>query len=254
VPVRATSGAALSPPLERQDALRVLELTPTADASAIKRAYRRLVRTHHPDLGGDAGTFHELQRAYEVLLGTDAEPTSAVVQGRPSRGREAWSSTQEGAARPVADIGSITWGPRADTRVRLSRDVVARWLADTPDGSPVRPLSATSRAPGSRWNGAAPRLSSDLTSAIAIAPSTDDRGRTVVAVVVDAGTRGGRRALEAVALDGGWVRRRGSASTRVRWTLVPDVDPQVTAVRAVDALEALLERAAWPLAAWTLIP
>jgi hypothetical protein len=252
-PVRVTSGAVLSPPFDRADALRVLELTPTADASAVKRAYRRLARTHHPDLGGDAGTFHELQRAYEVLLGADAGPAPVAPPGRPSRDREAWSSGHEGSGRPAPDADSIDWGPPPEGAVRLDRTVLARWLADATQ-PPVRPLTATSRAPGSRLNGAASRLSPDLTSQLTIGPSTDDRGRTVVAVVVDAGTRGGRRALEAVALDGGWVRRRGSASTRVRWTVRPDADPRVTAVRVGEALEAILDRAGWPLSDWTLTP
>jgi hypothetical protein len=188
-----------------------------------------------------------------VLLGTDPEPAPAVVPGRPSRDFAAWSSTHEGDARPGADLGSVTWGPPPEGPVRLSRDLAARWLAHG-DDDPVHPLVATSRAPGSRLNGLAPRLSSDLTSAVTVAAATDDRGRTVVAVVVDAATRGGRRALESVPLDGGWVRRRGSASTRVRWTVRPDQDRRVTAVRATDALEALLERASWPLSSWTLTP
>jgi hypothetical protein len=223
------------------------------------------VRTHHPDLGGDADTFHELQRAYEVLLGSDAGTAPAAPPGRPSRDREAWSSGHEGSGRPAPDADAIDWGPPPDGPVRLDRTGLVRWLADAawhaearrvadvPEPA-VRPLTATSRAPGSRLNGAAARLSPDLTSQLTVAPSSDDRGRTVVAAVVDAGTRGGRRALEAVALDGGWVRRRGSASTRVRWTVPPDPDPRVTAVRVGEALEALLDRAGWPLSDWTLTP
>jgi curved DNA-binding protein CbpA len=35
----------------------------------IKRAYRRLAKAHHPDLGGDATAFHRLDAAYRLLMG-----------------------------------------------------------------------------------------------------------------------------------------------------------------------------------------
>ena len=39
----------------------------TATGEEIKRAYRRAVRTHHPDKGGDPDHFRAIQTAYEVL-------------------------------------------------------------------------------------------------------------------------------------------------------------------------------------------
>ena len=38
-----------------------------ADQAEIKRAYRKMSLTHHPDKGGDADTFRKIQHAYEVL-------------------------------------------------------------------------------------------------------------------------------------------------------------------------------------------
>ncbi len=38
-----------------------------ASADEIKKAYRTLARTHHPDKGGDAEKFKKVQEAYEVL-------------------------------------------------------------------------------------------------------------------------------------------------------------------------------------------
>jgi len=38
------------------------------DEDAVKKAYRKLSRKHHPDKGGDAETFKVLSRAYRVLL------------------------------------------------------------------------------------------------------------------------------------------------------------------------------------------
>ena len=47
----------------------VLDLPPDATPEDIKRAYRQLVRKHHPDVAGE-GTrdrFHQIQAAYEIL-------------------------------------------------------------------------------------------------------------------------------------------------------------------------------------------
>ena len=53
----------------RLQALQLLGLEPGASLQAIKRAYRRLAKAHHPDLGGDPQAFHRLDAAYRLLLG-----------------------------------------------------------------------------------------------------------------------------------------------------------------------------------------
>lgn len=53
----------------RVAALGLLGLEPGASATAIKRAYRRLAKAHHPDLGGDVAAFHRLDAAYRLLIG-----------------------------------------------------------------------------------------------------------------------------------------------------------------------------------------
>jgi DnaJ-domain-containing protein 1 len=59
------------PPLDPQhrQALRLLGLEPGASPQAIKRAYWRLAKAHHPDLGGDPEAFHRLEAAYRLLVG-----------------------------------------------------------------------------------------------------------------------------------------------------------------------------------------
>lgn len=52
----------------RQEGLALLGLEPGASVAAIKRAYRRLAKQHHPDLGGDAEAFRRLDAAYRSLL------------------------------------------------------------------------------------------------------------------------------------------------------------------------------------------
>lgn len=56
------------PPDPIRQALALLGLEEGASPQAIKRAYRRLAKTHHPDLGGDPQAFHRLEAAYRLLL------------------------------------------------------------------------------------------------------------------------------------------------------------------------------------------
>ena len=49
------------------EAYELLELEPDATNDDIKSQYRRLVKIHHPDMGGDTKRFIEIQAAYEIL-------------------------------------------------------------------------------------------------------------------------------------------------------------------------------------------
>ena len=49
------------------DYYKTLGVPRTATADEIKKAFRKLARTHHPDAGGDEAKFKELNEAYEVL-------------------------------------------------------------------------------------------------------------------------------------------------------------------------------------------
>ncbi|MEC8442323.1 MAG: J domain-containing protein [Cyanobacteriota bacterium] len=49
-------------------ALAVLGLEPGASADAIKQAHRRLVKQHHPDMGGSAEAFRRVNEAYQQLI------------------------------------------------------------------------------------------------------------------------------------------------------------------------------------------
>jgi DnaJ-class molecular chaperone len=44
-----------------------LGIDQTATADDVKRAYRRLAKEHHPDVGGNSETFRQITEAYEVL-------------------------------------------------------------------------------------------------------------------------------------------------------------------------------------------
>jgi hypothetical protein len=230
-------------PLTRDEALRMLGVPAHADATTVKRAYRRLVRHHHPDRGGDPATFHDLQRAYEHLAAPVTPTAPAVSQGRPSR-----PYARDHAEVQQADVEAVDWAASPGAvGSPLTTDSVAVWLASD---DPLRPLEATSRAPGSRLNRVAATLAPELTSRLRIASKIDDRGAAVVTIELIASNRRARRALDAVSLDGVWIRTRRSSSTVLRSTLVLSEDPRVTAVRVTVRLVEVLDRLRWPLRGW----
>ena len=56
------------PDRQRAEALIVLELCHGASLAAVKAAHRRLVKCHHPDMGGDAEAFRRINAAYQLLI------------------------------------------------------------------------------------------------------------------------------------------------------------------------------------------
>ena len=60
----------------------LLGLSESATLTEVKRAYRRLARTMHPDAGGDHARFAEITAAYNVLTGRSA-PAKAAPRPRP---------------------------------------------------------------------------------------------------------------------------------------------------------------------------
>uniref|UniRef100_A0A7S3ZIC0 J domain-containing protein n=2 Tax=Lotharella globosa TaxID=91324 RepID=A0A7S3ZIC0_9EUKA len=54
-------------PVDNEGLYKTLGVDKKADARAIKKAYFKLARVHHPDKGGDEEKFKEIQKAYDVL-------------------------------------------------------------------------------------------------------------------------------------------------------------------------------------------
>ncbi len=89
----------------------ILEVSETASADAIGAAFRRLARTHHPDRGGAAERFQEIERAYSTLIDPDkraAYDDSLAVSGTgPADGADDDPASEEppepgwGTERPV---------------------------------------------------------------------------------------------------------------------------------------------------------
>ena len=51
----------------KPDYYKTLGVSRDASADDVKKAFRKLARTHHPDAGGDEARFKEINEAYEVL-------------------------------------------------------------------------------------------------------------------------------------------------------------------------------------------
>jgi curved DNA-binding protein len=59
-----------------------LGIAKTASPEEIKRAYRKLASTHHPDKGGDTAKFQEIEEAYRVL--SDPEKRAQYDNPQPN--------------------------------------------------------------------------------------------------------------------------------------------------------------------------
>ncbi|MFU8839270.1 MAG: J domain-containing protein [Nitriliruptoraceae bacterium] len=236
----------MSERLTREQAAVLLEVTLPCQPGQLKRAYRRLARQHHPDRGGDARRFHELQAAYQRLAAEDPAAPS-LRPGRPSRtARTAPSTPSRLETDTIHTDLEVPQHP-----VRLSTDLFASALARTHPGA-VHPVRASSRAPGAVLNRLAGVLAPDLTSHLSVTAADDDRGVEVVTIEVLAGTRRARRVLDTADLDGLWIRRRRSTSTTLSARLAPSGSRHRTAATTAAQLNRLLRGIAWPLEEWTL--
>lgn len=94
----------------------VLETEPTATQDQIKASFRRLVKKHHPDKGGDANKFKEINAANEVL--SDPEKRKIYDQ----YGLEGLSNSGGGGMNDVFDLffggGRKKGGPQEKPKLK----------------------------------------------------------------------------------------------------------------------------------------
>lgn len=247
--------------LSRLEALEILELELTADRAAVKRAYRRLARAHHPDAGGDVATFQLVQRAYERLRdGRDPEiPRTQRPRPptRPSRARgERATPPSERFDRAHVDLSDVDWELELPARpTAATRELVAVTLA-RPHAGNVHPVTLRSRAPGSRLNGLARHLDASLLATLTVEVTRDRRALVGhdIEVSVKGASRKVRRTLDRAPLEAGWIRERGSSWTMLRGFIKPSEARRATAVRAADETARLCDGLGWPLEGWLLTP
>lgn len=91
------------------DFYAVLGVTPDAEQQAVRAAYRRAARQHHPDRGGSAEKFHQVQAAWEVLGSPESRadydrrrrnPDSAASADSPAPAGEGTGFTYSRSAQP----------------------------------------------------------------------------------------------------------------------------------------------------------
>lgn len=115
----------------RVSALSILGLEPGADSAAIERAYKSLIKKHHPDReGGDASRAAEINRAYRELRGgrAQADPLEFNDDFARRRGRPRWplaaALVLAGAVALVLVVGPSTplsrgiWAAQAKLPIR----------------------------------------------------------------------------------------------------------------------------------------
>lgn len=56
------------------EARRILGVSANSDSTEIRRAYRQLVKKHHPDVGGDPNHFKQINAAYLRLISNQDSP------------------------------------------------------------------------------------------------------------------------------------------------------------------------------------
>lgn len=154
-------------------AYAALGLSPGADRDEVDRAYRRLIKLHHPDRnGGDSGRAAEINRAYAELRGGGGAPPPAIEmpEGRlhARRSRRSRRHARERRSRSV--LGSVlTLGISGLLLLQaepLSDDIADGWGAFERAFEPVFSGSGQRRT--------APSAIDDPLSEAAIAASVGD--------------------------------------------------------------------------------
>ncbi|GAA1995934.1 J domain-containing protein [Microbacterium ulmi] len=115
-------------------AYEVLGVDPTADEEALRRAYRLRLRQTHPDTGGDAARFIQVQRAWELVGTTDARAAYDRGHGfgdapAPEYGPDAPSWRPQGGpadTRPRARSYGHPGGWRRERYLSLIREWAGR--------------------------------------------------------------------------------------------------------------------------------
>jgi hypothetical protein len=243
------------------EAMRILELDGRADAAAVKRAYRRLARAHHPDAGGDAATFQRVQAAYEVLAGLvpgagGLRVGAPASQVRASAVAERWWESSSRWHDTVVDTSGwdLTRRLGEGSVHRLDRDLLASLLRSGNDRVPVRRVVARSRLPGSRLHRFVGMLEPDFLAELDCAPATTTGipGHDV-AVTLTFRTARARRLSGEATLPWGWTRSRTSSSVRIGRTLHPCRGRDQTAVRVAGLVDEVVAALAWPLSDWFVV-
>ncbi|MDZ8200975.1 DnaJ domain-containing protein [Microbacterium sp. SSW1-59] len=99
----------------------LLGVDPTADTETLRKAYRLKLRQSHPDVGGDAAVFVQVQRAWELVGTVEAR---AFYDRRNGFGESATSGAASGASAPEPE--KPAWSTPAASRPSARPDTRPR--------------------------------------------------------------------------------------------------------------------------------
>lgn len=125
-------------------AYEVLEVDATIDDEALRKAYRLRLRQSHPDTGGDAAQFVQVQRAWELVGTPEARAAYDRGHGFGSASAPEWGGWRAPSApadtRPRARSHGQPGGWRRERYLTLIREWVGRGveIADPYDPALVR--------------------------------------------------------------------------------------------------------------------
>jgi len=121
-------------PVEFRDYYKTLGVAKTATADEIKKAFRKLARQHHPDLGGDLETMKALNASYhQALKGQHGVETD----GRRYSYR---SDTEQELMDVIAELMKLP---------ELAIDLIGLWVWIRGNTKPVKD---SIKALGARWH------------------------------------------------------------------------------------------------------
>lgn len=107
-------------------AYEILGVAPEADDEQLRRAYRLRLRQTHPDTGGDAALFVQVQQAW-TLIGT-AEARQAYDRGHGFTEAETqWSGWRAPPARPDTRPRARSYGQPGGWRRERYLDLIREW-------------------------------------------------------------------------------------------------------------------------------
>lgn len=111
------------------DLYTILNVSKDATQEQIKKAYRKLASTHHPDKGGDTAQFQKIAQAYEVLSDStkraqyDAQQTNPFINARGFAFNEQDMENIFGSAHP---FGHFVYQTRGFQQRRKNADLNIR--------------------------------------------------------------------------------------------------------------------------------
>lgn len=198
-----------------KDFYAILGVPKNADAAAIKKAYRKLARTHHPDsTGGKDARFKEIGEAYSVLSNPEQRKQYDTIRAMSGGGARFAPGAGAGGGAGFEDLlGDLFGGAAASGGHRQGQRV--RYSTGGSAGPDLEDLLGGMFGPGGQSFGgygapAGPRKGADVNATTRIGFREAVLGSTVTLRSPDGGTVTAR--IPAGVRDGQRIRLRGKGS------------------------------------------